>query len=344
MPCDLPDWIRIRQLHLNRLLLTILSVSLLYGCTSVQPIDKIGLIGPFEGLHRETGYAALDAVRSAIVACAPPNQSSMPLALDDSNQAEIARRSAEKLMQDPALSAIIGPYSYGTIAAVEDVFAAADLPAQGVSWVAPIAIDAGGRFADPADETKWLTHLTKEMVALAMREGADRVTVGGVPKVWTSAVHAVVDESNLGNRVQLLAIGDDNPPDNIEMANIVDQVGNGNALIWLGSVQAGAKIATELHRVHPQTSFWMGPSGDDPVFAQHYNGSGAVYWVTWLPPSYNGTIVRLAPGVALSLLSHEATCHAWTLSAGRPREDAQPLQLWVFRLNHDGSGSALANN
>ena len=51
---------------MRRAFLALFSISALLAvssCTSIRPVVKVGLIAPFEGLYRETGYAALDAVR-----------------------------------------------------------------------------------------------------------------------------------------------------------------------------------------------------------------------------------------------------------------------------------------
>ena len=47
-------------------LLALVAAATLAGCTNVRPTIKIGVLAPFEGLHRRTGYAALDAVRAAM--------------------------------------------------------------------------------------------------------------------------------------------------------------------------------------------------------------------------------------------------------------------------------------
>ncbi len=73
-------------------LLTLIATLFLAGCnggtyTNTRPVVKIGLIAPFEGLYRESGYEALAAMRSAIADSPLPSQvriDILPLALDDS--------------------------------------------------------------------------------------------------------------------------------------------------------------------------------------------------------------------------------------------------------------------
>jgi ABC-type branched-subunit amino acid transport system substrate-binding protein len=38
----------------------------LTNCTSVAPVVKVGLVGPFEGRHREIGYDAIYSARLAV--------------------------------------------------------------------------------------------------------------------------------------------------------------------------------------------------------------------------------------------------------------------------------------
>jgi hypothetical protein len=71
---------------------------LLAGCTDVRPVAKIGLIAPFEGLQRRTGYAALESMRQAIVETPASAIGVIPLALDDSADPLGHSRAAEKLL------------------------------------------------------------------------------------------------------------------------------------------------------------------------------------------------------------------------------------------------------
>ena len=50
------------------------------ACTDVQPVVKIGLVAPFEGLYRRTGYDALAAMRAAIADQPAPGVNVLPLA------------------------------------------------------------------------------------------------------------------------------------------------------------------------------------------------------------------------------------------------------------------------
>ena len=102
------------------------------GCSSVDPVVKIALIGPFEGKHRAIGY---DAIYSARMAIREVNASGGVgryrvglVALDDFGDPESARVSAEAVASDPAVVAIIGHWLPETTAAAEAIYETADLP------------------------------------------------------------------------------------------------------------------------------------------------------------------------------------------------------------------------
>lgn len=84
--------------------LLLLSLS---ACASVRPVAKIGLIAPFEGLHRQEGYDALAAMRVALAETNRSGTDLLPLALDSSRGVE---RAVEKALADPAVAVVIGPY------------------------------------------------------------------------------------------------------------------------------------------------------------------------------------------------------------------------------------------
>ena len=62
--------------------LIFISLLFLTSCTSTRSVTKIGLVAPFEGLYRQTGYAALDAMRGAIGEAEGNAADILPLALD----------------------------------------------------------------------------------------------------------------------------------------------------------------------------------------------------------------------------------------------------------------------
>ena len=90
---------------------------------STPQVVKIGLIAPFEGLYRRTGYAALAEMRKVLAAHVPASTAYriLPVALDDGGDPEQARRAAQKLLVDPEVQVIVGPLFPHTIAAVREV-------------------------------------------------------------------------------------------------------------------------------------------------------------------------------------------------------------------------------
>lgn len=82
------------------------------GCNSVAPVVKIGLVGPFEGRHRDIGY---DVIYSARLAIREVNNSGgigkyrvSLVALDDFGDPEMAPQMAAALVADDDIVAVLG--------------------------------------------------------------------------------------------------------------------------------------------------------------------------------------------------------------------------------------------
>lgn len=302
------------------------------SCTPIQPVAKIGLIAPFEGLYRETGYAALDAVRAAISDCAPPDADVIPLALDTSAQPQTAIRAAEKMLLDPATAAVIGPFSLDTLSAVAPAMQESDLV-----WLAPMVVNAGGTHQSPRSEPAWITDLVLSVAALAAAQGSESLYVDGVPQPWRSSVETAVDESTPAIPVEFVAL--DTHEFDPTLAARDERPASSRAVLWLGQPHVGARIATRLHSADPYLAFWVAVNGDDPVFAAHYSSPGqagtALFWVSWAPPQYN-VDGQPAPGLFTSYSTYTATCHA--LAALYDVSDfASPrVRLQAFRLDENG--------
>jgi branched-chain amino acid transport system substrate-binding protein len=101
-------------------------VLLLGACVfpgSVQTTVKIGLSAPFEGLYRDQGYEALNAVRLAVrqhnEAGSVAGRYLVELvALNDFNEAEEAIQQAGEMVADPGILAAVGGWSLQTARAV----------------------------------------------------------------------------------------------------------------------------------------------------------------------------------------------------------------------------------
>ncbi len=110
----------------------LVAVFVLSACIPVaRPSVKIGLVGPFEGRYRDTGYAVIYGVRLAV---REANQRGLNgyglelMSLDDSGDAEMAATQARKLATDPQIVGAIGHWLDETTVAAAPVYAAEGLP------------------------------------------------------------------------------------------------------------------------------------------------------------------------------------------------------------------------
>jgi len=140
----LPNWERIGRL-IPTILLLFLVLGLNFGCQSVAPVVKVGLVAPFEGRHRDVGYDVLYSARLAVgeinAAGGIDGTRIVLVALDDGGNLESAQATANSLLIDPGVVAVVGHwlpettetaapiYAQGNLAFVaggDDPFAAAD--------------------------------------------------------------------------------------------------------------------------------------------------------------------------------------------------------------------------
>ena len=108
---------------------------------STKPVVKIGLVAPFEGLHRRVGYDVLYAVKLAVRECnAAGGVSGYQVelaALDDSNDPGQAPLQARKMIVDADVMGVIGHFSDETALAALDEYHRA-----GLALITPVAADA----------------------------------------------------------------------------------------------------------------------------------------------------------------------------------------------------------
>jgi len=157
--------IKDRRLKISRAALILQSFIFflsLVGCASVEPVVKIGLVGPFEGQNRAIGY---DVIYSARLAVREINAAGgiggyrvALVALDDSSDPDLAAQVAESLVLDPQVVAVIGHWSEETTAVAAPIYAAAGLPLlSGGAATDPVALSDNFRAAyeavTPFDET-----------------------------------------------------------------------------------------------------------------------------------------------------------------------------------------------
>jgi ABC-type branched-subunit amino acid transport system substrate-binding protein len=110
----------------------LLLVVLISACASVPPVFKIGLVGPFEGRHREIGY---DVIYSARMAVREGNTRDdigdyrvALVALDDFGDPQTAEEVARSLVIDPAVVAVVGHWLPKTTEAAARIYEDAGLP------------------------------------------------------------------------------------------------------------------------------------------------------------------------------------------------------------------------
>lgn len=111
-------------------LLTALLLSACLPGASAPPLYKLGLVAPFEGYHRPLGYRVLGPVREALAGWAGhPDRPDVGLvALDDQLDGEQTARRARELGLDPAVVAVIGPWTREAAQAAAPAFEGEGLP------------------------------------------------------------------------------------------------------------------------------------------------------------------------------------------------------------------------
>ena len=115
------------QLLLLAAVLTLLAT----GCRRVDPVVKVGLVAPFEGRHRAVGYDVLYSARLAVrevnAAGGIGGTRIALVALDDSGSPEFAEATAESLVVDPAVVAVVGHWLPDTTNAAQPIYTGGDL-------------------------------------------------------------------------------------------------------------------------------------------------------------------------------------------------------------------------
>lgn len=138
-------------------------MGLLMACaaTSAPQTLKIGLVAPFEGLHRPLGYEALFGVKLALQernAAGGVNGYQVELvALNDFDDPVEAQLQASALVADPDVLGVIGHLSAETTAAAAPVYQKAQL-AMVVPWSSAVT-STGGMVSIAADLTQTSNYL-----------------------------------------------------------------------------------------------------------------------------------------------------------------------------------------
>ena len=292
------------------------------GCTSIRPIVKIGLIAPFEGLYRESGYAALEAMRQAIGECTPHGMDVLPVALDDSGDPDQARRAAQKLLVDPQVVAVVGPFLLDTITAVSTVMTKDTT----IPWYLPI-LGASQPGEVALSDNEWLQ---AQVDFVAANTSATRILLLGLPAEWHFGA-----ESNplLGSIVPVVRVDD--------VAAASQEIQAGDALLWLGRPEAGAAWRNAQSAVHPENEFWMATQAGIDVFALHNTQNSQAHWLFWTPSEYNASSQpdgrAILPNDTLTAATYQTTCVALQNLAEPGRVDTGRWQLHSHPIHESGS-------
>lgn len=235
---------------------------LLLTACAAPPIEPIGVLAPFEGLYRRSGYAALDVVRAEIEAGAGAGV--LPLALDTSRDAARAMQKLVAMTTGQGNgTAVVGPLTPQDGAASAGVLA-------GVPWYAPWAVSSRG-LEDPGSD-EWLVALLDAVAADARAIGAQSLVAAG----WE------------GERPSLASAGEGGA---VAWIDSPLAVRSGDGVLWLGDAAGGARFVSALRARLPGTPIWLGPWAVDPVLFEHLRAAGfadweRLYWITWLDQEY----------------------------------------------------------
>lgn len=288
----------------------VISLSL-SACSSTRPVVKIGLLAPFEGLHRESGYEALSAMRAALADYPMVEVEVLPLALDTSANPQQARRAAAKMLRDESVVAVVGPLQARQVSAVADVIAPAE-----VVW-RPLTM--------PATDEK----VQALVGALIMEIAGQNIVLAGMEAGWPQ-LSAEEWSAKTGKAV---TVGD-----GVEVGAAADGV------LWLGEAQAGAAFLTNLRGQNRAIPFWTTTVAGDPVFfslvLEQLAGDqiGPVYWAIALDESadnFREWSAAHAHATPAAFAVYNATRQALEQIAGHGLT-SERQELAVFKLDREG--------
>ncbi len=299
----------------TRLCLLLLAL-ILVSCTSVRPVIKIGLLAPFEGLPRRSGYTALTAMRQAIADFAPAGVAIMPLAVDDTGDVAGMKRAVDKMLQDEAVRAIIGPYSLPLAQQLQPAMIATGLP-----WLMPLVIDPGQGFVIPDQAGEWAMPLWAAAAAAAQRQGCERLILAGWPTGWPA-----LTDTQANNVFGLPVLVSD------QLATIQSQ----DAIFWGGAPETGAAYFSALRTQFPNVPFFLGPQADSPIFAELTRITGPVYWLFWLDDGYEQWRIQSATPSPIAYLTYRATQQAIAASLGQSSSSNHSWRVAVAAVASDG--------
>ena len=303
----------------TRVAIVIALALLLAACADVRPVAKLGLVAPFEGLYRRTGYEALAAMRLAIADAPAAEIGLIPLALDANADPARAQRAAAKLLADPGVRAVVGPLSPALAAAlVRDPLAPASVP-----WFTPYAISPPGGFADARTDEAWAAGLAAAVGAAAQAQGATALVLAGDAQGWPAWDDAAWSK-HAGLPVRTLRT------DPAALATLTPN----DAIFWLGAADEAAAFLTTLPPALAGMRFWLGPAGGDPILAEHTQIVSKLYWLTWSNVHYNAWAATHTPSTPSAFLVYQATRAAIEAVTGAAATEVAPWHVVLFEVEN----------
>lgn len=128
---DLTSWRQAKRL-LATILIPLIVLGATASCQSVAPVIKVGLVAPFEGRHRDTGYDVLYSARLAVreinAAGGVGGTRIALVAIDDGGNPENAQAAAESLLIDPGVVAVVGHWLPETTETAAPLYIHNELP------------------------------------------------------------------------------------------------------------------------------------------------------------------------------------------------------------------------
>lgn len=305
----------VRAQSLARVVFCLTLVLSLLSCNATRPVVKIGLLAPFEGLHREIGYEALSAMRTALADYPLDNFDALPLALDTSADPTQARRAAVKMLRDKSVAAVIGPLQARQVSSVAGV-----IKASGMEWH-PLTRPASLETAQTLIEA-----------TIAQMSGR-HIIIAGLDFGWPD-ISAEEWSSITGKSVRVF-----NPT-----TDAADEVGAADAVLWLGDAAEGASFLGLLRTKNRSVPFWTTEIVGDPVFHSllmellDNTPPGPIYWVVAMVDNadqYQEWAAAHADASPTAYAVYLATQRALQRIDGRDLPSHE-RELAVFTLNLDG--------
>ena len=285
---------------------------------SVRPVVKIGLIAPFEGIYRRSGYESLAAMRSALTDHAALTQAAgidiLPLALDDSGDPQMAARTAQKLLADPAVEALIGPISPWTAQAVTDTIHSSSL-----QWERPYLADQ--------PEEEWAIDLIRAISQAAQQQGAERLLVAGWVDGWPAEEMSLWREKS-GLPIEFIDSKDE---------PVGKQIRATDAILFLGAAADAATFLSIVRQEQESVPFWMGPQGGNPILFERATRVNNVYWAIALDGGYDEWRKTHEPATPAAYLVYKAT-ERTILSMTNPAQVQDKLapEIRLFSVEPNG--------